>query len=174
MQNFPWTSIALLVLFVTALAIMGPRIWALVGPRFGKFAGEAYQKRFFKQLQKKYPVLAVRIEGFEMGPANQEAFQSAIKRLPPQRAMELQTEFNRLRENFMQRHPELVPVFEAGQDPRAQAKAMDAMLKFPEDKRKAIEKDVIWAWDQLRGRYPAMMGPLEQAFKKKAAVVEQR
>jgi hypothetical protein len=169
MPNFPWTSLALLVLFVALLAILMPRIWQLVGPRFGKFAGEAYQQRFFKQLKKKYPTLAERLDGYEMTPATQDAFQAAIKRLPPQRAMELQLEFNRLRENFMQRHPELEPLFAAGQDPRAQAKAMDAVLKFPDDQRAAIEKDVIWAWDQLRGRYPALMGPLESAFKKKVA-----
>lgn len=168
MSQFPWISIALLALFVALLAILLPRLWQIVGPRFGKFAGEAYQQRFFKQLKTKYPQLAERLDGYEMTPASQEAFQAAIKRLPPQRAMELQVEFNRLRENFMQRHPELEPIFAAGQDPRAQAKAMDAVLKFPEDQRKAIEKDVLWAWDQLRGRYPALMGPLENAFKKKA------
>lgn len=165
----PQTQLYLIVavVFVVLIVVAGPRIWRLATPRLGKMAGEAYQKRFLKQLRKKYPLLAERLDAYDMGPASQEAFQTAMHRLPPQEAMKLQAEFNRLRENFMLRHPEIAPMFSSAQDPREQAKLMDQVLKLPDDKRAAIEKDLIWAWDQLRGRFPKLVGPLENTLKKK-------
>lgn len=167
MTQVSW-PILLLLFVVAVLVVMGPRLWHTFGPRFGRFAGEAYQKRMITQLKAKYPKLAERLDGYDLGPASQEAFQGAMKRLPPQKAMELQLEFNRLRENFMARHPELAPVLNAGQDPKEQVKAMNTVMNFPDDQRAAIEKDLLWAWDQLRGRYPALMGPIESALKRKA------
>ena len=165
----PQTQLYLIVtvVFVVLAFILGPRIWRLALPRVGKIAGDAYQKRFLKQLRQKYPLLAGRLDAYDTGPASQEAFQAAMHRLPPQEAMKLQAEFNRLRDNFMQRHPEIAPMFSSAQDPREQAKLMDQVLKLPNDKRAAIEKDLIWAWDQLRGRFPKLVGPLENTLKKK-------
>jgi hypothetical protein len=154
------------ILLGAALAIFLAR--KTLGPRLAKLFGDAYGARFQKQLKKNYPQLAERFAEFEMGPGSQEAFQAAMTRLPPQEAMKLQTEFQRLQTNFLGRHPELAELWTKAQDPRGQMKAMDAVMKFAPEKRQTIEKDLLWAWDQLRGRFPKLMGPLEAAFKKKA------
>ena len=161
--------LAIVVALLAILVILGPRIGATLGPKMAKAAGEQYQRRFFKRLKKQYPLLGERLDQYELNTANQEAFQHQIKKLPPQEAMKLQAEFNRLRDNFVQRHPEISPMIAAGQDGRAQAKAMEALLKLPADKRQALEKDLIWAWDQLRGRFPKLVGPLEAAYRKKGS-----
>lgn len=166
-----WQNVLVIVLGVAlglAVAVFLLRKTPL-GPRLGMMFGKAYQQRFMKQIAKQYPLLAERFADYEMGPERQEAFQSAMKRLPPQEAMKLQTEFNRLRENFMARHPELAPLLAEAQTPQGQVKAMEKALKLPAAQREAIEKDLLWAWDQLRGRFPKLMGPLEAAFRKKAA-----
>ena len=167
-----WILLGVIVCLIVIVVINWRRIAAALGPSVGKMMGEAYMKRFMKQLKQKYPQLAARVQDFEMTPDSQGSFEAAMKRLPPQEAMKLQMEFNRLRDNFMVRHPEVQPLFSAGQDPRAQAKAMDDLLKLPEDKRQALEKDLIWAWDRLRSSFPKLMGPLEAAFRKKATPVE--
>src|SRR5262245_49464086 len=113
MPHVSWIWIVLLAVVAFGVAF-GPRLWRLYVPRFGAFAGKAYTDRILKQLKAKYPTVAERMEGFDLGPDSQGSFTAALKRLPPQRAMELQMEFNRLRENFMTRHPELEPVLGAG------------------------------------------------------------
>lgn len=163
-----WQNVLVIVLgVVLGLAVAAFLMRKTIGPRIGKLMGNAYQQRFLKQLKKQYPLLSERFADFEMGPERQEAFQLAMRKLPPQEAMKLEAEFNRLRENFMGRHPELNALLAEAQDPRGQMKAMDKVMKLPADQRQAIEKDLLWAWDQLRGRFPKLMGPLEAAFRKK-------
>ena len=169
-MNQQWiTVLAVVVTVIALLVILSPQLNKVLGPRMTKMAGEAYQRRFLKQLQKKFPALAARVSDFEMRPQSQEAFQSALKRLPPQEAQKLQLEFNRLRDNLVVRDPELAPLVTAAADAKAQGKAIDAIFKLPDDRRQAIEKDVIWAWDQLRGCFPKLMGTLESAFRKKSS-----
>lgn len=162
----PILIVLVVLILITTVILIAFRNPA-VQQRFGKMAGEAYQKRFFKQIKKNFPLLAERLEGYEMSPERQAAFQAQMMRLPPQEAMKLQAEFNRLRDNFMTRHPELAPLINAGQDAKAQAKAVDDIMKLPAEKRQAIEKDLLWALDQLRGRFPKLVGPLEATLKKK-------
>jgi hypothetical protein len=160
--------LAIVALAIALLVILWPRLKKSFGPQFTKTVGELYQKRFFKQIQKKFPLLGLRLNAFELSPERSEAFQTAMKRLPPQEGMKLQAEFNRLRDNFLVRHPEIAPVLSSGEDGRAQAKALDALMKLPAPQREALDKDLIWAWDQLRGKFPRWMGTLEASFKKKA------
>lgn len=163
-----WLIVLLVVaVLIAAAVVLGPRLGRALAPRMAKAAGEAYQKRLFKRIRKQYPLLAERLAEFELTPGNQEAFQNAIKRLPPQEALKLQAEFNRLRDNFLTRHPEIAPMVNAGQDGRAQAKAMEDLLKLPADRRAALEKDLLWAWDQLRGRFPKLVGGLEAAYRRR-------
>lgn len=157
--------LVVLILIMTAVIIATRN--PAVQQRLGKMMGEAYQKRFLKQLKKNFPLLAEKFADYDMSPERQAAFQSQMMKLPPQEAMKLQTEFNRIRDNFMQRHPELTPLLSAGQDAKAQAKAIDDVMKLPAEKRQAIEKDLLWALDQLRGRFPKLVGPLEASLKKK-------
>lgn len=161
-----WLIILGLLLGIALAAFLARK---RLGPAFATLFGKAYSQRFQKQLKKNYPQLSERFAEFEMTAGSQDAFQAAMKRLPPQEAMKLQTEFQRLQTNFMGRHPELAALWAQAQDPRGQMKAMDQVMKFPKDKREAIEKDLIWAWDQLRGRFPKLMGPIESAFRKKIA-----
>ena len=163
-----WQNVLVIVLGVAlGLAVAAFLMRRTLGPRVGKLMGNAYQQRFMKQLKKQYPLLSERFAEYEMGPERQAAFETAMKKLPPQEAMKLQEEFNRLRLNFMTRHPEFESLIAGSADAKGQMKAMDAVMKLPADKRAAIEKDLLWAWDQLRGRFPRLMGPLEAAFRKK-------
>lgn len=163
-----WLLLVPLLLCVTViLIILIPRLGKLIGPRFGAFVGKAYQQRFFNQLKKKFPLLSERLDGFEMSAERQAAFQAAVSRIPPQEGQKLQTEFNRLREKFMERHPELNDLLMGTQEPRAQMKSIDKVMKLPAPQREAIEKDLLWAWDQLRGRFPKWVGALESVFRKK-------
>jgi hypothetical protein len=162
--------ITVLLLAAALFLILAPRFFPGISVWMTKTAGDAYQKRMFKQIQKKYPLLAERIQGFEMTPASQNAFQNAMKKLPPNEGMKLQTEFNRLRDNFVAKHPEVQPLFAAGDDGRAQGKAFNVLMKLPAEKRQALEKDLLWAWDQLRRNSPKAMGNLESAFRKKTPV----
>lgn len=164
-----WLNLLVIVLGVTlGLAVAAFLLRKTIGPRIGRMMGDAYQQRFMRKLKKQYPLLSERLAEFDMGPGKQEAFEHAMRKLPPQEAMKLQAEFNRLRENFIGRHPELNELIAGAQDARGQMKAMDKVMKLPAEKRQAIEKDLLWAWDQLRGRFPKLMGPLEAAFRKKA------
>lgn len=163
--------ITVLLLAAILFLILAPRFFPGVGVWMTKTAGEAYQRRMFKQIKKKYPLLAERIEGFEMTPGSQDAFQNAMKKLPPQEGMKLQNEFNRLRDNFLAKHPEVQPLFAAGDDGKAQGKAFNTLMKLPNEKRQALEKDLLWAWDQLKRNSPKAMNNLEHAFRKKTPVV---
>ena len=165
--NWVLTILAIVLVLLLLFLIIAPRVYPALGVKMGQMAGDAYQRRLLKKLKKQYPLLAERLEGFSMAPENQDAFQHAMRKLPPQEAMKLQAEFNRLRDNFMTKHPEITPLIEAGQDGRAQAKAFDTVMKLPAEQRAALEKDLIWAWDQLRSRFPRLMGTLESAYKKK-------
>lgn len=157
------------ILVLIVLVLLAPRLFPKVQPKLQQMAMNTYQKRFFKQIKKKFPLLAERLEQFEMSPENQAAFQATMQKLPPQEGMKLQLEFNRLRDKFMERHPEVAPLIAQAQsqDAKAQSKALDQVMKLPDDQRAAIEKDLLWAWDQLRGRFPKMMGQLEAPLKKK-------
>lgn len=163
------TVLAVVLGILIALVLAAPKLRQVLGPKLTQLAGDAYQKRLLKQVKKKYPLIAERIEGFQMGPETQQTFESTMRKLPPQEAMKLQAEFNRLRDKFVERHPEIAPFMAAGQDAQAQAKAIDALFKLPDAQRTALEKDLLWAWDQLRGRFPKLMGQAESAFRKKDA-----
>ena len=165
--NWVLTIITILLVLLLIFLIVAPRVYPALGVKMGQMAGEAYQRRMFKKLRKQFPLLAERLDGYSLSPENQTAFQNAMRKLPPQEAMKLQVEFNRLRDNFMIKHPEIKPLLEAGDDGRAQTKAFDQVMKLPADQRAALEKDLIWAWDQLRSRFPRLMGTLESAYKKK-------
>lgn len=138
---------------VLAARTLGPKL----APTLGKAMGEAYQKRLFKQLKAKYPDLIARFA--ELGPITpekQERFAATFKRIPPGEGQKIQAEFLRLKDGFMARHPDLDPLladFQSGEGKR-QAKAIQTVLKFPEPKRKALSKDLIWAIDQFQGRFP--------------------
>lgn len=162
--------VAIVLLIVTAVVILAPRFFPGLNTRMTKMAAETYQRRMFKKIQKNYPLLAERLDGYEMSPESQETFQNAMKRLPPQEGMALQLEFNRLRDNFLAKHPEVQPLFASGNDGQAQAKAFDQLMKLPPEQRAKLEKDILWAWDHLRKSHPKQVGPLEAAFRKKPAV----
>lgn len=160
-------ALTIVLVLLLAFILLVPRFFPGLNARMGKFAGETYQKRLFKQIQKKYPALWERVQGYELSAESQDAFQNSMKKLPPQEGMKLQAEFNRLRDNFMTKHPEVAPLINAGQDGKAQSQAFNTLMKLPDDKRQALEKDLIWAWDQLRRNSPKAMGQLESAFRKK-------
>lgn len=163
-----WMNILTVVLgVVLGLLLAAFFLRKRLGPPLARFMGQAYQQRMMRQIQKKYPVLAARFEEFDVGPERQEALQAAMRRLPPQEGMKLQVEFTRLKENFMARHPEVESLLGGAADPRGQMKAFDKAMKLPAPQREAIEKDLIWAWDQLRGRFPKLMGALEGAVRKR-------
>lgn len=166
MPNFLVITLGILLGLTLALFLMRKRL----APLFAKVMGDAYRQRMERQLKKKYPLLAERFAEFDMGPDRQEAIQAAMRRIPPQEGLKLQVEFNRLRENFLARHPEVSDLLAAGgADARAQMKAFDRAMKLPDDKRGAIEKDLLWAWDQLRNRFPMMMNSIEAAARKRPA-----
>lgn len=160
-------AVTIVVGILLGLALAALLMRKRLGPYVARMMGQAYQQRMLRQIQKKYPALAARFEEFDVGPDRQEALQAAMRRLPPQEGMKLQVEFMRLKENFMVRHPELESLLGGVGDPRSQMKAFDQAMKLPAEQRDAIEKDLIWAWDQLRGRFPKLMGALEAAVRKR-------
>ncbi|MEB3198861.1 MAG: hypothetical protein VKP62_16845 [Candidatus Sericytochromatia bacterium] len=160
-----WVILGGVLLGLTLAAFATRKRW---GPQAARLMGEAYQQRMLKKLRKSYPLLAARFEEFDVRPERQEALQAAMRRLPPQEGLKLQTEFMRLKENFLARHPEIGELISGAADPRGQAKAFEKAMKLPNDQRQAIEKDLLWAWDQLRGRFPRLMGPLEASVRKRA------
>lgn len=167
-----WLNLA--VWIVGAVAILFALL-LLVGRRYGdrlqKMAVASGQKRLFKRLKKQYPLLAARLEGFSVGEGSQEALQAAMRKLNPTEGMKFQAELNRLRENFVGRHPEVEPLarMDGTADAKAQGQAIDKLLKLPEPQRQALEKDLLWAWDQLRAKAPRAMGQFEAVFKKPAS-----
>jgi hypothetical protein len=162
-----WLNLLTILLGLTlGLALAALLLRKRLGPLFARLMGDAYRQKLERQLKKNYPLLAERFGEFDVSAERQEAIQAAMRRIPPQEGMKLQTEFMRLRENFLARHPELGELF-SGTDPRAQMKAFDRAMKLPADQRAAIEKDLLWAWDQLRGRFPKLLGAIEAAARKR-------
>jgi hypothetical protein len=162
-----WLNLLTILLGITlGLALAALLFRKRLGPLFARMMGDAYRQKLERQLKKNYPLLAERFGEFDVSAERQEAIQAAMRRIPPQEGMKLQTEFLRLRENFLARHPELGELF-SGTDPRAQMKAFDRAMKLPADQRAAIEKDLLWAWDQLRGRFPKLLGTIEAAARKR-------
>ena len=163
-----WMNVLTIVLGVLlGLALAAFFMRKRLGPHLARMMSQAYQQRMQRQIKKKYPLIAARFEEFDVGPERQEALQAAMRRLPPQEGMKLQVEFMRLKENFMARHPELDALLGGASDGRAQMKAFDKAMKLPAPQREAIEKDLIWAWDQLRVRFPKLMGALEASVRKR-------
>ncbi len=163
-----WTYVALLLLGMTiGLILAWPRLRVTVFPKIGKQLAGAYQARLIKQLRKKYPLLAARVLDFQMSEEAVGGFQAAMKRMPPQEGQKLQLEFLRLRDNLISRNPELGELLALTQaDGKAQMQALDKLMKLPDARRAAIEQDVIWAWDQLRGRFPKWVAMAEAPFRK--------
>ncbi|HEY9765045.1 MAG TPA: hypothetical protein V6C82_01715 [Chroococcales cyanobacterium] len=167
-------SILLTILVALAIAIgifvlLRPQYIKNLWARIAQFLGKSVERRFFAQFKKKYPEIAERFEGYGTPTTEkQESLMAAFKRLPPIEAKKLHDEFQRLKTNFLLRHPEVEGLLGSAQggDAKAQLKAMEALLKLPDDQRKALSKDFLWAWDQLRTRFPRLMGSLEAAYKK--------
>ncbi|MEB3329455.1 MAG: hypothetical protein VKQ33_09515 [Candidatus Sericytochromatia bacterium] len=164
-----WLNLLTILLgILLGLALAALLFRKRLGPLVARLMGEAYRKKMERQLRKGYPQLADRFSEFDMSADRQEAIQAAMRRIPPQEGLKLQTEFLRLRENFLARHPELDGLF-SGTDPRTQMKAFDSAMKLPAEQRAAIEKDLLWAWDQLRGRFPKLVGLIEAAARRREA-----
>lgn len=159
--------LGLTVLVVALLLRFGPLLWRRIGPRVAMFFGRAYQERLTRQLKKKFPTLAARLDEFDLSGDKREAFEAAARRLPPHEALKLQTEFNKIREQFVSRHPEVMALIAGASDPRGQLKAIDQVMALPDAKRQAIESDLLRFWDQLRSKYPMLMGALEGVFRKR-------
>lgn len=177
MKNLNFSSPGLLIAtaliaMVVALAvyfILRPQAFKMIWTRIGAFLARGVERRYYKRFRKQYPQLAERFAGYGAPtPQKQEALMNAFKRLPPMEAKKLHDEFQRLRINFTQRHPEVEDLMNVAQGgkPQDQLKAMEKLLNLPEEKRKSIEKDFLWAWDQLRNRFPSLVGSLESAYKK--------
>lgn len=153
------------ILAVAGLALATPWLVRKLSPWLGPKVAQQYMASMRKRFTKAYPQLAARVEDFHFGPELQGNFEATMRRLPPMELQKLQLEFMRLKDNLVKRHPELQSIAEAGQNGEAQAKAFEGLLKLPEEKRGALEKDLLWAWDQLKGSYPRVVGPIEACFK---------
>lgn len=159
-------------------ALLVPKSRRALSARFVTALSQSYQRQIAREFQRKYPGIYARFSGFKFTPESQAALMAAMKRIPPQEAMKLQAEFMRLTEGFQNRHPELNEFLDAmkAQDGKAQGKAMQKVFKLPEPQRRAIEKDLLWAYDQLSGRFPkwvkllegTLRGPAEPAKEAKA------
>lgn len=160
-----WDWVIVAILAAVGLALASPWLMRKLAPILGPRLANRYMKGLRKRFTKAYPLLAARVEGFEFGPQLQPAFETTMRRMPPMEVQKLQLEFMRLKDNLLKRHPELAAFAEAGQNGEAQAKAFEGLLKLPDAKRAALEKDVIWAWDQIKGAFPRIVGPIEACFK---------
>lgn len=158
-----WVIVGILAL--AGLALATPWLVRKLSPWLGPKVAKQYMASMRKRFTKAYPQLAARVADFQFGPQLQGNFEATMRRLPPMEVQKLQLEFMRLKDNLVKRHPELNAIAEAGQNAEAQAKAFEGLLKLPEDKRGALEKDLLWAWDQLKGTYPRLVGPIEACFK---------
>ena len=153
---------------IAALAI--PRSRAAIARAIGPKLGSVYQKQLANQFKSRFPDIYARFSSLKLGPDSQAALQSAMMRIPPQEALKLQGEFLKSKEWFLSRHLELesfVAVM-TSQDARAQAKALQDVFKLPDDRRKAIEKDLLSAYDRLAGRFPKWINLLEATLKNPA------
>jgi hypothetical protein len=172
MNAFWILYLGLTLLAIAVILRFGPLLWRRVAPRIALFIGRAYQERLTRQLKKKFPTLAERLNDFDFAGDKREAFEAADRRLPPHEALKMQTEFNKIREQFVSRHPEVLALIGGATDPKTQVKAIDQVMALPEEKRQAIEADLLRAWDQLRSKYPLLMGALEGVFKKRPPQTE--
>ncbi len=166
----PWfwvNSILAAVAGVIAAVLLVPKSRKELMGRFMGVLAQSYQKQLAREFGRKYPDLYARFSDFKFTAESQTALMAAMKRIPPQEAMKLQAEFTRLTEGFQARHPELGDFLGAmkAQDGKAQAKAMQKVFKLPEVQRQAISKDLIWAYDQLSGRFPKWVKMLESTLK---------
>ncbi|HBN07313.1 MAG TPA: hypothetical protein DD435_01260 [Cyanobacteria bacterium UBA8530] len=164
-----FTVLVALVIALGVFIVLRPQYIKNLWNRIAQFLGKSVERRFFGQFKKKYPEIAERFEGYGTPTTEkQENLMAAFKRLPPIEAKKLHDEFQRLKTNFLVRHPEVEGLLGSAQggDAKAQLKAMEALLKLPDDQRKSLSKDFLWAWDQLRTRFPRLMGSLEAAYKK--------
>jgi len=138
--------------------------------------GRAYQQQLAREFQRKFPDLYARFSGFRLTGDSQNALMAAMRKIPPQEGLKLQTEFTRLAENFQARHPELADFLGAlkAQDAKGQAKRLQKVFKLKPDQRQAISKDLIWAYDQLSGRFPRWVKMLEATLRGPGEVKEQK
>lgn len=160
-----WDWVIVGILAAGGLVLATPWLMRKFSPVIGPFMAKRYMANMRKRFTKAFPQLALRVEGFHFGPQLQVNFEATVRRLPPMEMQKLQLEFMRLKDNLLKRHSELGGIVDAGQSAEAQVKAFEALLKLPEDKRKALEKDLLWAWDQMKGNYPRLVGPIEACFK---------
>jgi hypothetical protein len=161
-----------LLYIILGLVALGSAAVVLIR-RNGKFfqtkIGGIFQAQFQKQLEEKYPRLAERLKDYDLSADSQETFQAAARRIAPQEGIKVQTEFNRLKDKFFERHPDLLTTLNQLQttDPKNQHQTLQGFLKLPDEKRSKIETDVLYAWDELRKRFPVAVAQLEAALKKK-------
>lgn len=160
-----WDWVIVGIAAVGGLVLATPWLMRKLSPVLGPRLAARYMASMRKRFTKAYPQLAARVEGFGFGPQLQPNFEATVRRLPPHEMQKLQLEFMRLKDNLLKRHPELAGIAEAGQNAEAQAKAFEGLLKLPDGKRAALEKDLLWAWDQMKGSYPRLVGPIEACFK---------
>ena len=148
-------------------ALVVPRSRAAIARMIGPRLGSVYQKQLANQFKSRFPAIYARFSGLNLGPESQGALQSAMMRIPPQEALKLQGEFLKSKEWFLSRHPELESFIGVmtGQDPRAQAKALQDVFKLPNDRRESIEKDLLSAYDRLAGRFPKWINLLEATLR---------
>jgi len=160
-----WGLTLLLALAVVVLVVPATRLrvstW--VGPRLAA----SYQKQIGKQFKSAYPGLYARFSWLQPSSASQDLLQGAFRQMPPTEAQRLIGEFQRLAGNLEQRHEELAPFVAAirAQDAQKQASALQALMKLKADRRQALEKDVLWAYDQLHGRFPKWVKLVESRLR---------
>jgi hypothetical protein len=163
-----WVQCVLAMIAGALLAVLiVPKTRKALGARLMANMSVAYQRQLAKEFQRKFPDLYARFSGFKFTGESQAALMGAMKKIPPQEGLKLQTEFMRLSDNFQARHPELQPFLDAmkSQDAKGQAKHLQAIFKMKEDQRAAISKDLLWAYDQLSGRFPKWVKMLEGTMK---------
>ncbi len=144
-----------------------PKSRRALAARLMSLMGDAYQKQLAREFQRKFPDLYARFSGFRFTGESQTALMAAMRKIPPQEGLKLQTEFMRLADGFQGRHPELADFLNAlrAQDAKGQAKHLSKIFKLKPDQRQAISKDLLWAYDQLSGRFPRWVKMLEATLR---------
>ncbi|MBI6545425.1 MAG: hypothetical protein HY692_01440 [Cyanobacteria bacterium NC_groundwater_1444_Ag_S-0.65um_54_12] len=162
-----WLFIAGVIAAVLAGIIIGmlavPKTRRMLIARLTKAMADAYQRQLSKQFKAKFPELYERFGKIRLSGDTPNTLQTAMRRIPPQEGIKLQAEFLRLSENFLARHGELgnfISVLKS-QDAKGQAKEMQKIFKLPPAQRQAIAKDLLWAYDQIYGRFPRWVKMLE-------------
>ncbi|MEB3299739.1 MAG: hypothetical protein VKO21_09675 [Candidatus Sericytochromatia bacterium] len=153
-------ALAVVVLLVPAFRL---RLSTWIGPRLAA----SYQKQLGKQFKAAYPELHARFSWLQPDAASQDQLQAVFRQMPPTEAQRLIGEFQRLAQNLEQRNPELAPFISAmkSQDAQKQTSALQALMKLKPDRRTALGKDVLWAYDQLNGRFPRWVKLIESRLK---------